>query len=121
MKSISHLCLWLVSLLSANAQNSSAVNWGPLSLTSCSGKPCVAKSFLNSLIVLAALVVVTGITLCHLECTSAAIRIIVSKHVPQTLREYIAMGVPATPMHEARQFWDYSGSVDILCTLWLLP
>ena len=70
----------LIPLLLMNVQNSSAVNWGPLSLTNCSGKPCVVKSFLSSSIVQAALVVVISITSGHLECASTIIRNIIPKN-----------------------------------------
>ena len=72
----------LIPFLLMNVRNSSAVKWGPLSLTNCSGKPCVAKSFLSSSIVLAALVVVIGITSGHLECASTTIRNIVPRNGP---------------------------------------
>ena len=55
---------------------------GVFSLTNCSGKPCVTKSFLSSSIVLVELVVVISITLGHLECTSTMIRNIVPKNGP---------------------------------------
>ena len=75
-----HMCL--MPLFLRNVLNSSDVNWEPLSLTSCSGNLCVANSFLSSSIVLAALVVVIGITSSHFEWLSTTTRNIVPKYSP---------------------------------------
>ena len=53
-----------------NRANSCEVNWGPLSLTNCSGIPNCAKSLRSVLIVCVAVVVDIGITSGHLLCAS---------------------------------------------------
>ena len=70
------------AIASHECSKSSAVNWGPLSLTSCSGKPCVANSFISLSIVLVVLVVAIGTTSGHLECASTTIRNVVPKSGP---------------------------------------
>ena len=72
----------LIPLFLMNVLNSSEVNWELLSLTSCSGNPCVANSFLSLSIVLAALVVVIEITSGHFEWLSTTTRNIVPKNGP---------------------------------------
>ena len=72
----------LIPLLLMKARNSVAMNCGPLSLTSCSGKPCAVKSFLSSSMVLVVFVEAIGITSGHLECTSTTIKNIVPKNGP---------------------------------------
>ena len=63
-------------------ENSVEVNWGPLSVTTCWGKPYAASHFLSSWMVLLEVVLDSSIILGHFVCTSVTTMNILWKNDP---------------------------------------
>ena len=95
--------------------NSSATNWSPLSLTNCSGKPWVVKSFLNSSTVFGAVVEFIFTTSGHFECASATTRNISAMNSPTNATCIRCQGELAIPTSAMVRFPGFSGSVDSPC------
>ena len=60
----------LIPLAFIHNSNSCDVNWGPLSLTICSGNPYEANRLHNTSSVFSVVVVVVGYTFDHFKCAS---------------------------------------------------
>ena len=57
----------LIPFSHRNCPNMSDVNCAPLSVTNCSGRPCVANIFPSSMIVFSAVMVAIGLASGHFE------------------------------------------------------
>ena len=74
--------MWCIPLFCMNCQNSSLVKLVPLSVTSCSGSPNVAKVLIIFSIVTSDVDDFVMCTSIHLECASMRIRNICPKKGP---------------------------------------
>ena len=72
-----------------NDLNSSAINCGPLSVTTQSGRPCVANTWHNASIVFTAVVLAISMTCGHFENASTRTKYVCSEMVQQNL--YVAL------------------------------
>ena len=90
----------LMALFIMSTLNSSAINWEPLSLTTCSDNPCVAKIFLHSSIVFLVVVEVIGTIsarrACLKVCTKRSASLLVAGWYGEDLMCLMALFIIST-------------------------